>query len=470
MSNPDAAGRTDTTPCVLVVDDQTDVRQALDLLLGGEGYRVELAADPEEALAALKSGPVSLVLFDMNYSRDTTSGVEGLELLDAVRTLDSRLPAVAMTAWGSIELAVEALKRGASDFVEKPWDNNRLLTIVRTQIERARAMDRAERLSQVSRLESDARAPAGIVAESDAMRKLLEMARQVAPSDASVLITGENGVGKGLIAEQIHRWSERADQVFVSINMGSIPESLFEAEMFGHAKGAFTDAHEARAGRFELADGGTLFLDEVGNLPPAQQAKLLRVLETGQFERVGEHRTRTASVRVIAATNADLPSMVESGAFRRDLYFRLNTIELHIPPLASRPADIVPLAERFLALHNERYRREAKFEDVACEMLERHAWPGNVRELNHAVERAVLLCGGDRIGREHLMLQPAGETPGGDLVQPLEELERMAIEQALARFDGDVARSAEALGLSRSAMYRRLEKYRELGLPVDQQQ
>ena len=470
MSNSDASDRPDTTPCVLVVDDQRDVRQALDLLLGGEGYLVERAADPDEALAALKSKTVSLVLFDMNYTRDTTSGGEGLELLDAVRALDPDLPAVAMTAWGSIGLAVEALKRGASDFVEKPWDNNRLLTIVRTQIERARAMDRAERLSQVSRLESEARAPAGIVAESDAMRKLLDMARQVAPSDASVLITGENGVGKGLVAEQIHRWSERSDQVFVSINMGSIPKSLFEAEMFGHAKGAFTDAHEARAGRFELADGGTLFLDEVGNLPPAQQAKLLRVLETGQFERVGEHRTRTADVRVIAATNADLPAMVESGAFRRDLYFRLNTIELYIPPLASRPADIVPLAERFLALHNERYRREAEFDDAARETLKRHAWPGNVRELNHAVERAVLLCRGARIGREHLMLQPTGEAPGGDLVQPLEELERTAIEQALARFDGDVARSAEALGLSRSAMYRRLEKYRESGLPVDQQQ
>lgn len=447
------------SPRLLVADDQRDVREALELLLGGEGYEVSLASSPQQALAEMRDRAVALVLFDMNYSRDTTSGAEGLELLERMREIDESVPMVALTAWGSIELAVEALKKGASDFLEKPWDNNRLLSIVRTQLERADALDRAERLTRVSKLDRAERVPAGIVAESPGMRRVLEMARQVAASDASILLTGDNGVGKGLIAEQIHRWSPFADQVFVSVNMGSIPESLFEDEMFGHSKGAFTDAHEARAGRFELADRGTLFLDEIGNLPLPQQAKLLRVLETGQFERVGETRTRTASVRVIGATNADLQSMVDEGRFRRDLYFRINTIELDIPPLSRRREDILPLAERFLEVHAQKYGRDSRLSEDARLALERHAWPGNVRELSHAVERAVLL-GGDEILPEHLMLQqPEPADSGADLVQPLEALEKKALEQALARFDGDVSRAGEAVGLSRSAMYRRLEKH-----------
>jgi len=444
---------------ILVADDQRDVREALELLLGGEGYAVDTASAPDEALQATRERAYGLVLFDMNYSRDTTSGAEGLELLARLREIDERIPLVALTAWGSIELAVEALKRGASDFIEKPWDNNRLLSIIRTQLERAEAQSRADRLSQVSTLERQERLPSGIVAESPAMGKVLEMARQVAASDASILITGDNGVGKGLIAEQIHRWSQLADCVFVPVNMGSIPESLFEAEMFGHCKGAFTDAHQARAGRFELADGGTLFLDEIGNLPIAQQGKLLRVLETGQFERVGETRTRTSRVRLIAATNADLQAMVADGRFRQDLYFRINTIELHIPSLTERPEDIVPLAEHFLGSHADKYSREVELSDQARRALQAHGWPGNVRELNHALERAVLLSTGVRIEPEHLMLQPVGSPAPQDLVQPLDELERRAIEQALQRFDGDVNQAAEALGLSRSAMYRRLDKY-----------
>jgi len=446
---------------ILVVDDHEDVRQALSVLLSGEGYAVMTAESPPAALEAMRRQQFDLVLFDMNYSRDTTSGREGMALLKAMLSEDEDTPLVAMTAWGSIDLAVEALQLGAVDFLEKPWDNSRLLTIVQSQIERRSAVARAERLSRAADLEQRSRVADGIVAESDAMRNLLDMAGRVAPSDASILITGDNGVGKGMLAEQIHRWSSVADQVFVSVNMGSIPESLFEAEMFGHAKGAFTDAHEARAGRFELADGGTLFLDEVGNLPAAQQAKLLRVLETGQFERVGENRTRNAKVRLVAATNANLPEMVEDGEFRRDLYFRLNTIELDIPPLRDRPDDILPLAERFLSRSNRKYRRSAGFSDEARRALQAHSWPGNVRELAHAVERAVLLCGETPIEPGNLMLQPPSRRSSGpNRVQPLEELEKVAIEQSLARFDGDVNRAAEALGLSRSAMYRRLEKYR----------
>ncbi len=453
-------------PAILVVDDQRDVREALALLLSGNDYPVITADGPQAALDALRGGSIGLVLFDMNYSRDTTSGREGLELLDAMRELDESRPMVAMTAWGSVDLAVGALQRGASDFIEKPWDNSRLLTIINTQLECSKALDRARRVGRAAALERADKAPGGIIAEAGAMRKLLDMARRVAASDAPILITGDNGVGKGLLAEQIHRWSPVADEVFVSVNMGSIPESLFEAEMFGHARGAFTDAREARAGRFELADGGTLFLDEVGNLPAAQQAKLLRVLETGQFERIGETRTRTATVRLIAATNADLAAMVEAGEFRRDLYFRLNTIELHIPALRERADDILPLAERFLEIQNRKYARALEFSDRALDALTRHGWPGNVRELAHAVERAVLLAGGGQIEPEHLMLSAPKPSAGHDrAIRPLEDLEREMIERALCEFDGDAVKAAEALGLSRSAMYRRLDKHGLKGRP-----
>ena len=450
----------DRANTVLIVDDQADVRQAVALMLADEGYQVLDAADPEQALALLQQQPVALVLFDMNYSRDTTSGREGLDLLAAMRALDEGRPLVAMTAWGSIDLAVQALQQGAADFLEKPWDNNRLLSIIRTQIERSRALDRARRVGQVAELERADKAPGGIVAKAESMRKLLDMAHRVAASDAPILLTGENGAGKGLLAEQIHRWSPVADEVFVAVNMGAIPESLFEAEMFGHAKGAFTDAREARAGRFELADGGTLFLDEVGNLPAAQQGKLLRVLETGEFERIGETRTRRSQVRLITATNADLRAMVETGEFRRDLYFRLNTIELRIPALRERPADIQPLAERFLDIQNRKYSRSLSFSDATLAALHEHDWPGNVRELAHAIERAVLLAGGQAIEPEHLMLfEPSTQRSNEQAIVPLEDLERETIERAMVHFQGDVLHAAEALGLSRSALYRRLEKY-----------
>ena len=455
-----AANRSGQPTRVLVIDDQADVREALALLLGEDGYKVDTVAEPAAALERLRESDIGLVLFDMNYTRDTTSGREGLELLVRMREHDAILPLVAMTAWGSIDLAVEAVKRGASDFIEKPWDNNPLLSIIRTQLERARAADRAERLSRASNLERAARIPEGIVAESKAMRQVLALARQVAASDASVLITGDNGVGKGLIAERIHRWSPLADEVFVSVNMGSIPGSLFEAEMFGHARGAFTDAHKSRPGRFELADGGTLFLDEVGNLPVAQQAKMLRVLETGQFERVGERRTRASRVRIVAATNADLSAMVADGRFRRDLYFRLNTIELAVPALSDRRDDVRPLAEHFLARYRRKYDRQVGFSDAARRALAGHDWPGNVREMAHAIERAVLLSSSsESIEPDHLMLSSSGNASETDRVQPLDALERSAIEQALARFAGDVADAARALGISRSAMYRRLDKH-----------
>jgi DNA-binding NtrC family response regulator len=445
---------------ILIADDQRDVREALRLLLTDQGYPVALAASPREVVDTVRGGGIALALLDLNYTRDTTSGKEGLSLLGELRSIDPDLPLVAMTAWGSVDLVVAAMRSGACDFIEKPWDNTRLCTVIRTHLERSTATRGARRYRALARLQREDRLHGEIVAESPGMRDVLELARRVAPSEAGVLITGENGTGKNLVAELIHRWSGRADEPFVAVNMGSIPETLFESEMFGHVRGAFTDARESRSGRFELADGGTLFLDEVGNLPPAQQAKLLRVLESGRFERVGGSRTQTADVRLLTATNADLQSMIGAGKFRRDLYFRLNTVELHIPPLRERAEDIPALAQHFLDLQSRRQGRNAAFSDAALAALQAHGWPGNVRELSHTVERAVLLARGTFIEPRDLALAPGGdgEATGGVGLMPLADAERVLIRNALDRFRGNVQEAARALGLSRSAMYRRLEK------------
>ncbi len=443
---------------ILVADDQADVRQALKLALGRAGFRVQLVPDPGGAEAAVRSGGVDLALVDLNYTRDTTSGREGLALIESLRALEPELPVVAMTAWGSVDLAVAALKSGAVDFVEKPWDNTRLVTVVRTQLEAVRVRAETRRYRTISRIQLEDRGQ--LVGESVAFLKMLEMVERVAASDATVLITGENGVGKGLVAEHLHRRSRRANGPFVSVNMGAIPESLFESEMFGHVRGAFTDAREARTGRFELADGGSLFLDEIGNLAEAHQAKLLRVLECGQFEPVGASHTRSVDVRVIAATNAALFAEVESGRFRRDLYYRLNTIEIRIPPLRERVGDVRILAEHFLSDHSRRHARPVRISAAGLDALENHHWPGNVRELSHAIERAVLLCPNDLIEPEHLQLSAsaAGVLAAGR-VMPLEQAEALLIRNALERYQGNARQAAAALGISRSAMYRRMEKF-----------
>ena len=431
------------------------MREALRLLLKAEGYAVELADAPPKVLAALASPP-DLVLLDLNYRRDTTSGREGMELLAALLTLEPGLPVVAMTGFASIDLAVEAMRRGARDFVQKPWENARLLATVRTQLDLAGALRRAERLAQENALLQGEGPP--FVAESRGMRQVLELAARVAPSEAQVLITGENGTGKSMLARFIHARSSRAGQPFLTVNAGGLSEGVLESELFGHVRGAFTDARQDRAGRFELADGGTLFLDEIANAPLPLQAKLLRVIETGEFERVGSSRTLRVDVRILSATNADLAAEVAAGRFRQDLRFRLNTIELHLPPLRERPEDIRPLAEAFLAAHAARYRKVlAGFEPAALELLLRHGWPGNVRELDHCVERGALIATGGRIRASDLMLQPARD-PGGSLdLMALEEVEALLIRKALARHGGATA-AAAALGLSRSAFYRRLQK------------
>lgn len=446
------------TPTVLVADDAPDVLEALRLLLKAEGYRTVTAHVPEGVLALLEREEPDAALIDLNYTRDTTSGREGMDLLSRLRALDPTLPVIVMTAWGSVDKAVEAMRLGARDFVEKPWDNPRLLATLRTQVELSRALRAARRLEQENRLLQREGLPA-LVAESAPMRAALALMARVAPSDASVLITGEHGTGKEVAARWIHAASHRADRPLVIVNVGGLSEGVFESELFGHVKGAFTDARTNRAGRFELAHGGTLFLDEIANITVQQQARLLRVLQTGEVERVGSAQARRVDVRFIAATNADLRAEVQAGRFREDLLFRLNTIEVRLPPLRDRADDILPLAQYFLGRYAARYRKGAAgFAPDAVAAMRRYAWPGNVRELDHAVERAVLLAGGDEIEAPDLALGAGPSSPSAE-PQTLDEVERDSIRRALARCDGNVTLAARELGVSRSALYRRIQRY-----------
>jgi len=452
MTQPDAR--------ILVADDQPDVRRALRLLLAGEGFEVEEAASPAAALAALEGGEFDAALIDLNYARDTTSGREGLDLLASLRNLDALLPVVVMTAWGSVQGAVEAMRRGARDYVEKPWDNARLLAMLRTQVELGRALRATERLSQENRLLRSAELP-DLIAESRAMRPVLTLIERVGPADANVLVTGEHGTGKEVVARRLHAVSARAGKPLIPVNAGGLSEGVFESEMFGHVKGAFTDARTDRVGYFELADGGTLFLDEIGNLAPKQQARLLRVLQTGEMQRVGSSRTRRVDVRVVSATNTDIRAAVTRGEFREDLLYRLNTVVIDLPPLRDRPEDVPLLADFFLRRTAARYGRGlAGFSPDARRALLDYRWPGNVRELEHAVERAVLMTRGELVGAADLGLQPAAAGGESQLDQlTLEEAEAILIRKALQRYQGNVSRAAEALGLSRSALYRRLQAH-----------
>jgi DNA-binding NtrC family response regulator len=452
---------------VLIADDQADVLAALRLLLKGERFEIESASSPAGVLKAVDSQELDVVLIDLNYARDTTSGNEGLDLLTRIQSADPTLPVVVMTAWGSVDLAVEAMRRGARDFIQKPWDNARLLTVLRTQVELGEALRRGQRLEAENLALRDSAANVAsniprIVAESQAMRTVLKLVERIGPAEANVLITGENGTGKDVISRALHATSSRSAKPLVSLNAGALAEGVFESELFGHVRGAFTDAKADRVGRFELADGGTLFLDEIANVPLNLQPKLLRVLETGEFERVGSSKTRKVNVRLLSATNSDLNTDVAQGKFRQDLLFRLNTVEIHLPPLRDRREDIQPLAEHFLGQHTERYRREIMgFTQQAVDALREHSWPGNVRELDHVVERAVLMSSSSVVSVFDLALQT---TPDARLSARLEEMsleeaERLLITKALARFEGNANRAAEALGLSRSALYRRLQKY-----------
>jgi DNA-binding NtrC family response regulator len=444
---------------VLIADDQADVREALRLLLKAEGYKTETVSSPNAALDAIQSGEFDVVLMDLNYQRDTTSGQEGIDLLSRVQAMDSRLPVVMMTAWGSLELAVEAMRRGARDFIQKPWDNARLLSIIRTQVDLHRTMRRAEKLEAENSLLRAQNRPV-FIAQSKAMEPLLTLISRIGPSDANVLITGEHGTGKEVVAQTLHAMSPRSSRPMITVNTGGLPEGTFESELFGHVKGAFTDARTDRVGRFELADHGTLFLDEIANVPLKQQAKLLRVLEMGEMERVGSSKTHKVDVRVLSATNADLKIESAEGRFRSDLLFRLNTVELHIPPLRERKEDIPLLAAHFLNIYAQRYRKPVKgFEPAAMQRMLDHPWPGNVRELDHAIERSVLITTSEQIQSGDLGLE--SERAGSAKIEDmsLEEVESLLIKKALTRHSGNISHAAEALGLSRSALYRRMQKY-----------
>ena len=438
---------------VLIIDDNPAIGEALSLLLSLREIRTLTAATPAEGLALLVREPVDLVIQDMNFSADTTSGDEGALLFREIRRLLPDLPVILLTGWTRLESAVELVKAGAADYLAKPWDDRKLLATVDNLLElsesnRALAQARHEREQRRSalaaRFDGD-----GIVYGSDAMLSLLELAAQVARTDLPVLITGPNGSGKERIAAVVHANSPRRDKPFVALNCGALPAELIEAELFGAESGAYTGATRAREGRFEAAQGGTLFLDEIGNLPLAGQVKLLRVLETGRFERLGSSKTREAKVRVLSATNADLKAMVAGGSFREDLYYRLNVFELRLPALAERRDDVLPLARHFLG------EQAARLSDAARDALLAYRWPGNVRELKNVMARAALLAGDGAITPAHLQL----EAPAAAATRNLDEPSREAVTAALREAHGVVARAAQALGLSRQALYRRMERY-----------
>ena len=448
-----------SAPRILVADDQADVVEALHLLLKAEGYQIESTNSPAGVLSAIESREFDILLMDLNYARDTTSGQEGLDLLTKVQTTEGDLPVVVMTAWGSVNLAVEAMRRGARDFVQKPWENERLLAILRTQMELRQALRKGRRLEAENRLLRTEGRP-HLIAESAVMKPVLEIVANVGPSDANVLITGEPGTGKEVVAQTLHAVSPRASRPLVAVNTGGLGEGVFESELFGHVKGAFTDARTDRVGRFELADGGTLFLDEISTVPLNQQARLLRVLESGELQRVGSSRTTRVDVRVLSASNSNIAQEVAEGRFRQDLMFRLNTVEIHLPPLRDRREDIPLLANHFLVVHARRYRKNvAGFDASATQAMFDHSWPGNVRELNHALERAVLMAQGTLVRAADLALRRTSVGPARLEDMSLEDVEAFLIRKTLARYDGNVSQAARLLGLSRSALYRRLQRF-----------
>ncbi|MDP3857165.1 MAG: sigma-54 dependent transcriptional regulator [Stagnimonas sp.] len=440
---------------VLVVDDNTAVCTALDLLFSIHGLKVRVAESPEQALAVLDESAIDLVVQDMNFRRDTTSGEEGVELFRAIRSREPDMPIILLTAWTSVETAVTLMKEGAADYLGKPWDDRKLLTTVHNLLRLHAATRENKRLVSARRVVRQKVAGAfdlcGLVYESDAMHETVSLATRVARADVPVLITGPNGAGKEKIAEIIQANSSVADGPFIRVNVGALPAELMSAELFGAEPGAYTGAsNKARPGRFEAADGGTLFLDELGTLSLEGQVKLLRVLQTGQFERLGSTQTRHVIVRVISATNADLRAGIKAGSFREDLYYRLNVIELNVPPLASRRDDVLPTARAFLdGAH--------RFSAEAERALLAHSWPGNVRELQNSVRRACILASGEEIQPADLGLQKlaaAAEVPNGGV-----EPDRESVQRALDAANGVIAIAARELGLSRQALYRRMEKF-----------
>lgn len=444
---------------ILIADDQEDILKALRLLLKSEGFKVTGVDNPHDVVDQVKRREYDVVLLDLNYTRDTTSGQEGLELVKEIRSIDADLPVVVMTAWASVDLAVEIMREGARDFICKPWENPRLISVIRNQAQFARVVRKGKLLEDENKvLRSQQKSE--FLSKAESMKPVLEVIEAVSPSEANILITGENGTGKGVVAKVIHERSTRHDRGFITVNMGGLSEGIFESELFGHVKGAFTDAKVDRAGRFELADQGTLFMDEIGNVPMTQQNKLLRLLETGEFERVGSSKTRVVDVRIISATNADMQVAVKSGLFRQDLLYRLNTIHIHLPPLRERLEDIPLLADYFLKRHSLKYKKRIEgFSSGALKALQSYEWPGNIRELDHCVERSVLMCKGQAIETANLGISGDGQAQPSIDEMSLDDIERYFIQRTLTRAGGNATEAAKALGLSRSAFYRRLQRF-----------
>jgi len=446
---------------VLVIDDMIDVRLSANFLLSNHHYQVLEAESPLQAFEILEQQHVDLIILDMNYSMDTTSGKEGLAFLDKLFKSEKNIPVVAMTGWSSVDLAVKAMQQGATDFIEKPWDNQRFLQIVKQQL----TVTNLQKQNKVLHQQHQEKSPT-LIWRSPSMVKLAEEIEQIAKTDATVLLTGENGTGKSSIAMLIHQQSHRSHNALVTVNMGAIPESLFESEMFGHKKGAFTDAKENRIGRFEMANKASLFLDEIANIPLAQQAKLLRVLESNEFEMVGSSITQKSDIRLISASNANFEQLIGEDKFRADLFYRLNTIELHIPPLRERLEDLMPLAQYFVEKHSVRYggKKLTLAADVEYK-LKGYAWPGNIRELSHMIERAVLLAKSEIISADDIVIKGSSmsavaDKNGGSIAfMTLDKAEQQLLHQALNKTSGSAVEAAELLGISKSAIYRRMEKY-----------
>jgi DNA-binding NtrC family response regulator len=450
---------TESQPHILIADDQQDVLEALRLLLKGEGFQIDTVTSPAGIIAALEDSDFDALLMDLNYTRDTTSGREGLDLLPQISNMDSTLPVIVMTAWGSVDGAVEAMRKGARDYIEKPWDNARLIATVRTQLELGQALRRSQRLDAENKMLRRDGLPE-MIAESRVMQPVLKLMKRIGPSDANVLITGEHGTGKEVVARWLHASSDRAERPLITVNVGGLAEGTFESELFGHVKGAFTDAKTDRVGYFELADNGTLFLDEIANVPMPQQASLLRVIESGEMQRVGSSRTRRVDARILSATNVNVQAEIDKERFREDLLYRLNTVEIHLPPLRDRREDIPLLATHFLRRHAANYGQDVQeFDSAAMQLLLEHPWPGNVRELEHAVERACLMATDSKITVEDLGLRQKRDGIARLEQMTLDDAERYLIQKALSRADNNVSQAAEALGLSRSALYRRLQRF-----------
>jgi len=442
---------------ILLADDDDDIRLALALLLSSYGFKTIEASNAKEVITQANRQNPDLILLDMNFSRDTTSGQEGLDILEQLKNND--IPVILMTAWANVELAVNALKQGASDFIEKPWNKDKLLNSIKQQLNFNKIKQEHQgyqTLLSSNKINNNKQ----WVCQSNAMKQIEQLVMQIAPTDANILILGENGTGKSQLANRIHQFSSRHNKPLISVNMAAIPDNLFESELFGHQKGAFTDAKQNRIGRFQLADQGTLFFDEIGSLPLTLQPKLLRVLEIGEYEVLGSSQTQNTNTRLISATNADLSKLVNKGLFRQDLLYRLNTLVITLPPLSERQEDIQPLADNFIDQFCTKYNKpKLILTSDALIKLKQHSWPGNIRELSHAIERAVLLSTGNEISSQALLLDSSDTQSSEIKLQPLEQAERLLIEKALSVSSGQVIEAAKLLEISRNALYRRLEKF-----------